>query len=145
MIWAYLSSIALSAILIIQPFLNKRLYDQLAPSTITVVNNFLSFVFAFIYLVFYAILNRKHLVYFTTNLNQFSWWWCVPGLCGFFIVAGLPYCFAKLGAFKTTLILVSGQIIISLLLDYFANSIPLSYAKVAAAILGIASIFLAQL
>ena len=59
----------------------------------------------------------------------FKWWYIIPGIFGFCIVAGLPYTIYKVGAVKTTVGLVAAQMTTSVLWDTFVEGIHLSATK----------------
>lgn len=61
-----------------------------------------------------------------TGLRGFSWWYLLPGACGFALVLGLPWAFQTLGTAKALILLVAAQILFGFLWDYFFSDIPVS-------------------
>ncbi len=74
---------------------------------------------------------------------SFSWWWLIPGLLGFFIVAGIPYAIEKIGAGTAFILMVAGQVIFSIGWDWFRGEADLSPSKIVAAVLVIVAALLA--
>jgi uncharacterized membrane protein YdcZ (DUF606 family) len=68
------------------------------------------------------------------ELDKFKWWFLIPGICGFFIVLGVPWSLETNGPSKTFIVLVVSQIILSLLLEKFVFAAPVSTLKLAGAI-----------
>jgi transporter family-2 protein len=66
---------------------------------------------------------------FRSGPTSFKWWYIIPGIFGFIIVAGLPYAIYKLGAVKVTVGLIVAQMVVSVLWDIFVEKIPLNLAK----------------
>ena len=73
---------------------------------------------------------------------KLSWWYLLTGTIGLTLVAGIPFAFAKFGAMRTTILLITGQLVVSTLWDRFFEQIPLAPNKIVAIILSIISVFL---
>ena len=67
----------------------------------------------------------------TQESLDFYWWYLIPGLCGIFIVAGIPIAIDKLGAGKTFMAILLAQIIGGVIWDYFAAGKGISARQVA--------------
>lgn len=59
----------------------------------------------------------------------------VPGICGFFIVLGLPWSLARLGPSNTFLLFIAVQIVLSLLIEAYSNQSLPQGIKLAGALL----------
>ncbi len=68
-------------------------------------------------------------------IEKAKWWFAVPGICGFFIVVGVPWSLQTNGASKTFILLIMSQIVTSLVLDKFIFGTSPSNIKIAGAAL----------
>lgn len=59
-----------------------------------------------------------------------SWWYIIPGLCGFALVSGLPFAMARIGAVKVFIIVVASQIIASFAWDVLVDHRSVSPIRV---------------
>lgn len=73
---------------------------------------------------------------------QFKWWFLLPGLFGFSIVAGLPWAIHKFGALKVTAFFVCAQMITSIIWDLTMLKIPITTTRLLAALFGFLSVAL---
>jgi transporter family-2 protein len=71
------------------------------------------------------------------GLAQIRWWWVLPGLCGFALVAGIPWAISRLGAFPVFLGILGGQLVMSLAWDAFVERRPVTLVRLAGAGLAI--------
>ena len=74
--------------------------------------------------------------------SSFSWWFLVPGLLGFTLVAGIPWAIAKLGALQVFVGIVAAQMVVSVLWDAKIEQIPLTANRVVGALLAIGAVVL---
>ncbi len=51
-----------------------------------------------------------------------TWWYLIPGLCGFSLVLGLPWSINTIGSGKTFVLLISAQILTGFIWDLAINS-----------------------
>lgn len=79
------------------------------------------------------------------SLDKFKWWFLVPGFCGFCLVLGIPWSIQLMGPSKTFIFIIVGQIIVGLLFEKFLFDLPLSFTKLAGAILVVAGATLVML
>jgi transporter family-2 protein len=70
------------------------------------------------------------------ELSQFRLWYLLPGTLGFCLVAGIPVAIYRIGAFKVFLILMSSQMVASLLWDATMEAKPITALRVGGALLG---------
>jgi uncharacterized membrane protein YdcZ (DUF606 family) len=82
-------------------------------------------------------------LYQEKNVTGFPWRALLPGLLGFFIVATAPYTIGKIGATRVFIAVIVAQIVVSLLWDLFAESIPVSPTRLAGAGLALLGAILA--
>jgi len=75
------------------------------------------------------------------NWQTVPWYALIGGVLGIFVLVGINFTFPRLGAVTTTFLIVTGQLVISVLLDHFgllgAQARPIDLAR----ILGIAVLF----
>jgi transporter family-2 protein len=71
-------------------------------------------------------------------------WWLLPGCFGIAIVIGLPWAVSKVGALPVFVALVAAQVVTSALWDRLVDEAPLSPARIAGAVLAVASVALAN-
>ena len=63
-------------------------------------------------------------------ITSYKWWYILPPIFGFVIIAGIPFAIAKLGAVKVTVGLIAAQMITSIFWDIFVEDINLNIMKV---------------
>ena len=83
--------------------------------------------------------------HFKSPLPPFRWWYLIPGFFGILIVFGLPLAIAKVGAVKSTVMIIVAQILTSVLWDIFVEKIPLQTSKTIGMVLALASALLMML
>ena len=59
-----------------------------------------------------------------------SWWYIVPGLCGFGIVLGVPLAISRLGALPTFAAIIAAQLLFSLIWDITIAQVPVSPQRI---------------
>lgn len=64
-----------------------------------------------------------------TSLTHYKWWYVIPPILGFMIVAGMPLAFAELGAVKSTVYLMAMMLITSALWDFFVDHLMINLYK----------------
>lgn len=74
--------------------------------------------------------------------NGFAWTYLIPGICGFFLVVGLPWSIQNLGPSTSFLLLIASQIIASLCLEYFQDAEGVSARKIIGALFVLAGAYL---
>lgn len=65
--------------------------------------------------------------------TEIRWWWIFPGLCGFALVAGIPWTISRIGAFPVFLGLLGGQLVMSLAWDAFVEHHPVTLIRIVGA------------
>lgn len=120
---AVIMSIVAGAFGVWQAGMNKVVADSLGFTFSLVFNGFF---FLFFNLIFFAYVLAKPGMLpaeFTVQwaLNEFRWWWVVPGLMGFILVMGLAVSIGRIGAVQTFVISIAAQIFASVAWDMFAG------------------------
>lgn len=80
-----------------------------------------------------------------TELSRLSWYFFLPGLCGFVIVAGIPYAIDKIGALNVFIVIVCAQMAASLAWDNMIDGIPVSWPRLAGAVLAATGALVARI
>lgn len=63
-------------------------------------------------------------------ITTYKWWYILPPIFGFIIIAGIPFAIAKLGAVKVTVGLIAAQMVTSIVWDMLVEDINLNLMKV---------------
>ena len=144
MIWAAILSILIGCSTVLQGGFNRQIAIQCGLAGAVLLNAF--FYTGAAILLFWV---SKKFPQFVPNLfhdkgtfTQFSWWFLIPGLCGFLIVVGAPIVIAKIGAFKLVLGVVAAQLVLGLLWDVTMEHIPATATRIAAAVLAFIRVLL---
>lgn len=67
--------------------------------------------------------------------QSFSWLYLLPGLCGFFLVLGLPWAIQNIGPSTSFLLLIASQIVVSLGLEIYQSGITPPLVRILGALL----------
>ncbi len=78
------------------------------------------------------------------SLSALNWRAFLPGLFGFLIIVCLPSAIEKVGATRVFIGIIVAQIAVSILWDYYAESIPVSPMRVFGALLALAGALIAS-
>lgn len=73
---------------------------------------------------------------------EFKWWFIFPGLFGFAVILGIPYCMNQIGALAVFIVFVTAQVIGSMLWDNLVDGMPLTATKIAGAVIALAGVVL---
>lgn len=73
---------------------------------------------------------------------QFKWWYIFPGLFGFAVIFGLPYCMNHIGALAVFILFVTAQVIGSMLWDNLIDGMPLTASKIVGAVFALIGVVL---
>lgn len=79
------------------------------------------------------------------QLEKLAGWMILPGIFGFCIIAGIPWAISKLGAAKVFVGIVVAQVTVSMLWDTLIEGKPLSWMRIAGALLAIVGVVLVSL
>ena len=127
---------------ILQGGLNKNLSSEIGINHTVFWTNLVCISLS-IFLFIFAKFGGPHvpnILQIKAPLTTFKWWYVLPGLFGFAIVAGLPLAIYKLGAVKVTVGLIAAQMIVSVLWDIYVEKIPVNTPKVWGMIMAAASV-----
>jgi bacterial/archaeal transporter family-2 protein len=70
------------------------------------------------------------------------WWWFLPGIFGFSLVAGMPWAVQKLGALATFVALIGAQMVGSVLWDSWVEGTALTLPRLLGAAFAVAGVAL---
>jgi transporter family-2 protein len=73
------------------------------------------------------------------------WWWVLPGIFGFCLIAGVPFAMSKIGSMNVFVLVVACQLIGSLVWDRVMESMPITPYRIAGALLAIIGAVVATL
>jgi len=138
----WILSFALGGCGVLQAGLNRQIGKQWGLSTAIVVNAGILMIVA----TAFWILCRRFPSSFPENFHSRiegsvpKWWFCVPAVCGFALVAGLPSLIPKLGATGVFLGMVVGQMCFSLLWDRWVEGAAVDPRRVVGAALAMAGL-----
>ena len=135
--WTILLPFYLGGAAVFQGFLNRHIAKSWGlPGTIF-LNNSVIFVVGFTFFLISRLYSDVIPEVFRdrNSFSSFQWWYLLPGLFGFSLVSGIPYAIAKDGLLKVFLGIIGTQLLVSLLLDAFAEGKPVSLVRVVGAVM----------
>ena len=111
--------LALGVTVVLQASLNRSMGNQMGLSLAVLINAavFLVLSLGFFLLAKYTPMIVPEFWRFRPSSQAFSWYYLVPGFCGFFLVMGLPWSIQQLGPSTSFLILIASQILISFFME----------------------------
>lgn len=116
---------------ILQGAFYRRISDSIGLAHAVAIGN----TFAFLLTIPIVIILYKypHLVpdyfQFKQPIGQMKWWYLIPGFFGLLIVFGLPMAIVKIGAVRSTVLIIVAQVITSVVWDLVFEKISLSPSK----------------
>ena len=146
MLWAIILAVCIGASTILQGGFNRQITPHWDLATITLFNALVYIGLSVVVLLFakkYPAMVPE-LLRPRADLAHFSWLYLLPGLCGFLIVIGMPVVILKIGAFKMILIVVTLQLIGSLIWDMIVEGIPFNWFRLGGALLAFAGVLAAS-
>lgn len=132
----------LGCIGILQGAMNRQIANTIGVTQATLVGNIVTVIFC---LLFYYVVKAYSMVFpdlfqIKAPFTTYKWWFVFPPLFGFFIIAGMPYAIAKLGAVKVTVGLISAQMLTSVVWDIMVEGIALNTMKIVGIIFAFLSV-----
>lgn len=130
--WLSFLPAILGIVVVLQAGLNKKISAQWGIASAVLLN---ALVFLIIAAVVFIFSNAKSQI----DVKSFSWWYLVPGILGCVLVFGGPLAIAKWGAVHTFILIISAQLLASLIWDSQVEGLatsPLRIAGIALAWLG---------
>lgn len=121
----------LGAFIVLQAGLNRKISSAWGLGAAVLLNAVVLLVAA---IVLYIVIVTKT-EWFSENVRgqidfkTFSIWFLLPGLIGCLLVFGGPWAIAKWGASQTFILLMSGQLLASLLWDLKVEGIAVTYTR----------------
>ncbi|OFZ30452.1 MAG: hypothetical protein A2622_08595 [Bdellovibrionales bacterium RIFCSPHIGHO2_01_FULL_40_29] len=118
---------------VLQAGLNKKIAAQWGLTTAVLLN---ALVFAVVAIIFYS-LSVWRMDWFPVNMKAnfdsktFLWWYIIPGILGCVLVFGGPWAVARWGAVHTFIIVISAQLLASLIWDWQVENLPVSTVRIA--------------
>ena len=130
--WIYSVPILLGIAAVVQGGLNSRIVDRLGISLMTVLNSVtLVATSAVIYGLFrLSSAPVPNDLAMPEGSPSVLWWYLIPGVLGYTLVAGIPWTIGHLGATKTFLTLIAMQLMASVIWDHFFEDSPINVTKV---------------
>jgi bacterial/archaeal transporter family-2 protein len=137
-------SFLLGFIIVLQGGLNRQMAANKGLAAGLMINNIVAFVLGIILYIGakYYPQYIPSLFQFKNKQDPFQWWHLVPGVCGFLIISTAPWLISKIGASKTFITIVAGQLLMGLIWDSMVENIALNPSKIVAIILSLISVAL---
>lgn len=73
---------------------------------------------------------------------EWKWWYVFPGLFGFSVIFGIPFCMKELGALTVFVSFVTAQVICSMLWDVFVDGMPVVTTKLIGAVIALVGVIM---
>lgn len=146
MVWLLLP-MALGALAVLQGGLNRHIGGAWGLSPAVVWNNVVIFVagLAFLGWAKFKPDSMPAMMQIKDNaFTNFSWWYVLPGLFGFCLVAFIPYSMARIGAAQTFVGLVVAQMVVALVWDATTGASPVTTARLVGTALAAVGVFVAS-
>jgi bacterial/archaeal transporter family-2 protein len=136
-------AIVLGVVAVIQAAINRQIALRWGLAPAATLNTGIATVAAAIFLgSFVALGGASFALQSSVRLADFRWYWVLPGIFGFLLVAGIPWAVHHVGALRVFVGIVAAQMVASVVLDHFAEGIPLTTTRGAGALLAVASVLL---
>ncbi len=137
-----LAPFAIGFMSVLQNALNKQLSFQYGLALVLLVNAFMilaatGFLYAF------AQVAPEKLGGFIAGSGaafEWKWWYVFPGLFGFSVIFGIPFCMKELGALTVFISFVTAQVICSMLWDVFVDGMPIVTTKLIGAVIALVGV-----
>ncbi len=139
MLLPYLLPLALGSLVVLQPTLNRIISLKLGHLFAAWFNSVVLFTVASTFLILsfqgqYSAASEQ----FSQFGEAFRPWFLLPGMFGFILVFAVPFCFKNFGALTTMTGMLSGQVLMSLLIDTKYQGIAISKERIIGIILVLA-------
>lgn len=131
--------IFLGLCVVLQGVLNRDIGETWGLGSAVLLNAFIFFICALIIFIWgkWAPDSLPSYLRYIEN-REIKWWYVLPGICGFFLVLGLPWSMKNIGAPRSFILLITVQIVCSVLVDRFVYQGAFNMLKFAGALLAIA-------
>lgn len=119
----FLGCLALGAVAVFQPLLNRAIAEHKGLALAVWTNGLVLFSGACLLLLFVYLCTERCPEIFTIKSDgPWSIWYILPGTMGLILVVGLPLMIKNIGAFSTFMSFLSGQLLISFAWDWYTQS-----------------------
>ena len=143
--WIYSVPLLLGIAAVVQGGLNSRIVDRLGISLMTVLNSATLVATSFIIYGLFKLTSEPvpEDLALPDGPPSILWWYLVPGVLGYMLVAGIPWTIGHMGATKTFLILIAMQLVASVAWDHFFEDTPVNAIRILGVIVAFSGAFLA--
>jgi transporter family-2 protein len=137
MVWSLLLPAALGVSIVLQSGLNRLMARGWGLGPVTLFN---SLILCMVSFVLWIAARGAHgwipaMFRDRGGFSEFGWWYWIPGVLGFFAVAGVPLAISRIGALQTFVILIGAQLAGSIVWDWIAEGKTVTWIRVAGAVL----------
>ena len=123
--WVSFLPALLGVVVVLQAGLNKKISAIWGISGAVLLNALVFLVIATV--AYFFVPNLKGNI----ELKNFSWWYLVPGTLGCILVFGGPMAIMRWGAVHTFILIISAQLLASLVWDSQVEGMPISTMRIA--------------
>lgn len=123
--WISFLPAILGVVVVLQAGLNKKISASWGISGAVLLNALVFFVIAAV--TYFFVPNMKGNI----ELKSFNWWFLVPGALGCILVFGGPMAIMRWGAVHTFILIISAQLLASLIWDSQIEGMPVSTMRIA--------------
>lgn len=142
-----LTSMVFGFMCVLQNGLNRQIGQQSGLASVLLINALMILLaaIALVLTVFYFPSRFGTFLAGSGSSFDFKWWYLLPGLFGFSIIAGLPYCMNKIGALAVFVVFVTAQVVASMLWDNLVDGMPLTLTKISGAAIALIGVILVSI
>lgn len=123
--WVSFLPALLGVVVVLQAGLNKKISAVWGISGAVLLNALVFLVIAIV--AYFFVPNMKGNI----ELKNFNWWYLVPGTLGCILVFGGPMAIMRWGAVHTFILIISAQLLASLVWDSQIEGMPVSTMRIA--------------
>lgn len=123
--WVSFLPALLGVVVVLQAGLNKKISAVWGISGAVLLNALVFLVIATV--AYFFVPNMKGNI----ELKNFNWWYLVPGTLGCILVFGGPMAIMRWGAVHTFILIISAQLLASLVWDSQIEGMPVSTMRIA--------------
>ncbi|MCM2352842.1 MAG: DMT family transporter [Pseudobdellovibrio sp.] len=123
--WVSFLPALLGVVVVLQAGLNKKISAVWGISGAVLLNALVFLVIAMV--AYFFVPNMKGNI----ELKNFNWWYLVPGTLGCILVFGGPMAIMRWGAVHTFILIISAQLLASLVWDSQIEGMPVSTMRIA--------------
>jgi uncharacterized membrane protein YdcZ (DUF606 family) len=126
---AFLVPAVLGVLAVIQAGLNRRVAAQWGLPTAVVLNGLVLTIGAVCLVLYFVVRPESGLNEIRFEVKLFAPWFLLPGLIGLGLVFGGPWSIAHLGAVTTFILLISSQLLMSVIWDLKVENLEISNGR----------------